>query len=161
MKSGALISPCGRFRWWLARPIAGGLGIGFVLWVMLNPSTADARVDDPTIRRCIGFTQNWGFDRLAVANAYAYRTSSPAALKAAGYPIGEECDSHLIRLAREASLIVAAWGGHIQPTRAAAVLVMLRRHAPVYTLGWTKAGQPLHPLYLPGDSPLIEWRAAA
>jgi hypothetical protein len=83
---GATLSDCGRYRYRLWRRWADG---PTVLFVMLNPSTADADVDDPTIRRCIGFARSWGAGALEVVNLYAWRATQPAELKAAVGPVGE------------------------------------------------------------------------
>lgn len=148
----ATISQCGLYRYTLERKWA--IGDRTVLWVMLNPSTADHEVNDPTIRRCIGFSKAWGYDGLMVGNLYAYRATKPAALWEAGDNIdirGSENDAHLGRMAACASLIVAAWGGNADHRRAVRTLHLLAGLGVVHQLGATKGGMPLHPLYLPGD----------
>ena len=82
----------------------------FLLWMMLNPSTADATEDDPTIRRCSGFAKHWGFGGLVVVNLFAFRATNPADLRAAEQPIGPENDRHLVNAARSCPRVVAAWG---------------------------------------------------
>ena len=87
---------------------------------MLNPSRADAEVNDPTITRCINFARNWGYGRLKVVNLYAYRTSKPSLLKQAAKPIGRDNDRYIIKSveksvashSRMRSRIVLAWGNH-------------------------------------------------
>lgn len=135
-----------RFRYLLTRRWAPGKR---ALFVMLNPSTADARRDDPTIRACIAFARRWGYGQLDVANLYALRSSKPAALKsehAAGRDvIGPDNDDWIRTVAATADLIVAAWGANEGPDvlRAFAVreLVGDRWHV----LGFTKGGYPRHP----------------
>jgi len=83
-----------------------------VLFIMLNPSTADELRDDPTIGRCIGFARSWGFGSLAVGNLLAYRTTSPGELCASRDPVGSENDRWLTRLHEESTLTIAAWGNH-------------------------------------------------
>lgn len=126
-------------------------GARSVTWVMLNPSTADARRDDPTIRKCIGFAQRWGFGSIDVINLYSFRTPSPAALRTAGYPNGPHADSTIHRVLLEyTELVVYAWGTKAQPERVAEVDAMVRAagHLP-WVLRRTKDAHPEHPLYIP------------
>lgn len=152
MRGDAVFSRCRAYRYalWREWDPAGPT----VLFIGLNPSTADHRRDDPTIRRCIGFAQAWGFGRLAVGNIFAYRTPHPALLKRAASPVGRANDRWLRRLADEADLVVAAWGVHgAHRDRAAAVLRYLPRPR---CLGTTKDGAPRHPLYLPRAATLAD-----
>ena len=98
---GATATSCGG-TWDDIRPV--------VMFIMLNPSTADATADDPTIRRCIGFTHDWGYGGVRVGNLFAWRTPYPQALRSALDPIGRHNDSALCELAEGAALVVAAWG---------------------------------------------------
>lgn len=145
----AVISSDGAYRYELVR--RWGRGKSIVVFVMLNPSTADARRDDATIRRCIGFARDWGHDALVVVNLFAYRATDPADLAAALDPVGPENDGYIQRACRTASRIVCAWGAHpIVGVRQDAVLAMIPRH--VECLGLTAAGRPRHPLYLASDT---------
>lgn len=145
----AVLSPCGLFRYALRRE----LGIlaperrGSVLWVMLNPSTADASQDDPTIRRCLRFSRDWGYGSMAVANLYAFRSPKPWALRYAPDHDEAENDAWIKRLSAEAGIVVAAWGANAERARARTVLELLAR--PVDCLGLTRNGHPRHPLYIP------------
>lgn len=127
----------------------------FVLWCMLNPSTADGLEDDPTIRRCIGFTDLWGFGRMAVVNLYAYRATNPRELEGRGPEElqGPENAKHLARWIRDPQqrVFVCAWGGNRFKCLPISSLIAF---APRYALAFTKTGEPAHPLYLPADSPL-------
>ena len=105
-KNAAAFSPDRRYRYTLRRQWDDALP--YCLFVMLNPSTADATQDDPTIRRCIGFTKAWGFGGLLVGNLFALRSTDPAALYHADDPVGPENDSCLRTLRDEAALSVAA-----------------------------------------------------
>lgn len=124
-----------------------------VLWIMLNPSTASATRDDPTIRRCVGFAKAWGYGRVDVVNLYALRATKPAALWAHPDPVGEHNDRWTRLATARAGLVVAAWGAHgARDDRGAQVAAWLRLLRPVYCLGTTRSGQPRHPLYVPGDT---------
>ncbi|GAA3984635.1 hypothetical protein GCM10022407_32050 [Hymenobacter antarcticus] len=117
---------------------------------MLNPSTADAFQDDPTIRRCIGFARAWGFGGLEVVNLYSFRTSFPAELKKAAQPNGTDNDAHLLEAVAGAAQVIAAWGNHGDSGRVAALMQQLRAAAgQVLCLGQTRTGAPRHPLYVP------------
>lgn len=143
----AIISECGTYRYALNRPV-GRTEPGSVLWVMLNPSTADADTDDPTITRCIGYTHDWGYDSFSVGNLYAFRATDPKALRSANVDIrGWENDRHLGRMAGAAKLIIAAWGGFADPKHAKSMTTFLSCYGPVHCIGTTKDGQPWHPLY--------------
>jgi len=122
-------------------------GLPGVLFIALNPSTADGEQDDPTVRRCIGFSQSWGFGKLAIVNLFALRSKDPALLSVEPDPIGPENDRWIMELANEFTMTIAAWGGHAAVKgRATDVLRKLLR---VHHLGLTNAGHPKHPLYLP------------
>ncbi|GAB4384229.1 MAG: DUF1643 domain-containing protein [Phycisphaerales bacterium] len=117
---------------------------------LLNPSTADAHRNDPTVRRCIGFAQDWGFDALEVVNIFALRSTDPAALIRCDDPVGPGNDRAIVRAARRAEICVLGWGAHGQLLdRGRRVLELLRPYAEPLCLGLTAAGQPRHPLYLP------------
>lgn len=148
----AVLSPCGLYRyrlerWWGAerdRGLKRPLG-----WVMLNPSTADATLDDPTIRRCIGFAMAWGFPGLVVCNLFAWRATAPHELKRAADAVGPDNDRHLTLLGDECIDIVGAWGAHGGLNGRAAHVVHLLGGCRLQALGWTMAGEPIHPLYQP------------
>jgi hypothetical protein len=155
----AEISADGRYRYTLEREWMTGEGT--CLFVMLNPSTADATEDDPTIRRCVKFAQRWGYQRLAVGNLYAFRATDPDDLWKPDGPVGEyPCcaggdrhnrnDHHIEELAAEADRVVVAWGanpGPIEWRRARVLEILAQSHgAPVLCLGTTANGSPTHPL---------------
>jgi hypothetical protein len=153
----AVLSPDGVYRYRLTR--AWGRG-RFATFVMLNPSTADATADDPTIRRCLSFARAWGCGGLVVVNVYALRSPSPAELWRHADPVGPENDSNLAwaasAAARAEAPLVAAWGVHAEPARVDAVR-SLPGMSRLAALGVTKDGHPRHPLYLRGDSELRSW----
>src|SRR3989449_11540410 len=107
MRTDACFSRCGTYRYALWRRWAAGPQ---VLFVMLNPSTADAQRDDPTIRRCIGFARRWGCGGIEVVNLFALRATDPRRLRYTRDPVGPENVAHLARAAGRASLVGAAWG---------------------------------------------------
>jgi len=155
-RSDARISRCGTYRYALWRRWAAGPQ---VLFVMLNPSTADRLADDPTIRRCIGFARRWGFGALAVGNLFAYRTPSPRILKRAPHPVGRANDRWLQRLAAGSMRVVAAWGNEgALLGRDREVRQLL---GPLYVLSLTQLGQPRHPLYVAHDAALEPWGQTA
>lgn len=156
--SDALISPCGQYRYWLSRPTATPLlsGAGPAFFVMLNPSTADASEDDPTIRRCRGFARDWRCNGLIVANLYAMRSTDPKQLWKAQDPVGPDNDDWLRQLAAEHRSVICAWGSNAKTERAAAACAIMREAgARLFCLGQTKSGAPKHPLYIRADHPRI------
>jgi hypothetical protein len=133
-------------------------GQGYAMIVGLNPSTADETLDDRTIRRCINFAKGWGYGALCMTNLFAYRTRYPKVLKAASDPIGPDNDRWLVEMAREAGVIVAAWGTHgCYLKRDQAVRGLLPA---LHVLRFTRDGFPEHPLYLPGNLTPVPWVAS-
>ena len=121
------------------------------MFVGLNPSTASPDVDDPTVRKCWQWAKAWGFGSLWMLNAFAYIATDPAALKAVDDPVGPENDEYLVRHARSAALVVAAWGTRAG-SRGSAVRELLEGVASLHCLGTTDDGSPSHPLYLPKET---------
>jgi hypothetical protein len=154
MRSDALLSPCRRYRFALWRRWESGPQ---VLFIMLNPSTADELADDPTIRRCIGFARSWGYGSLAVGSLFAYRTTSPGELRDSPDPVGSENDRWLAILQKESSLTIAAWGNHCRLLgRSSAVSSLLPG---LHILGLNVLGEPRHPLYVGSDVVPHLWTA--
>jgi hypothetical protein len=155
--STATISADGQYRYDLTRRWA--IGDDWMLWVMLNPSTADAFADDRTIRRCFGFAEREGFGGMAVVNLYAYRSPYPKVLATVDDPEGPDNRETVARWVTRARLIVAAWGAH--PGTAGQALYVRWACADasktLWCLGTTKHGHPRHPLYAPADTPLTEY----
>lgn len=154
----ARISDCGQYRYWLTRLWAEDDSL---LFVMLNPSTADASVDDPTIRRCMGFARREEFGGVSVVNLYAYRATNPKALLSVDDAVGPENDSYLrmilMEQTRRGHPVVAAWGANADADRAAEVLNLVPG-VNWRCLGTTKSGAPRHPLYVHGEQPLMRYR---
>ena len=146
MERGAVFSPCRTYRYALHRKWGQG---ACALFIGLNPSTADEKRNDPTIRRCIGFARSWGYDGLVMANLFAFRATQPADMKLAADPVGPDNDATLCQLAKDAGVVVAAWGAHgAHLDRGAQVRAMLPG---LHHLRLTKDGHPGHPLYLPAS----------
>ncbi len=147
---GAEFSECRQYRYALWRQWNWQGYANQVMFIGLNPSTADETQDDPTIRRCIGFAKAWGYGGLVMMNAYAFRATNPSDMKRAADPIGSGNDEALSYRATQVGLIVAAWGAHCNQQREEEVCGAIMR--PIYCLGKTKAGRPRHPLYLRADT---------
>lgn len=135
-------------------------GLAAITWIMLNPSTADEHDDDPTISRVIGFSRSWGYGSAEVVNLFAFRTPSPAMLQTADDPVGPANDETVLSSASRTDKVIVAWGNHgalANPvTGAPRCDEMLRMiddvGGDVDCLGFTRSGQPSHPLYLPADT---------
>lgn len=174
MLRSAYIDPTGRYRYYLRR--IWDKSLPSLTWIMLNPSIADESIDDPTIRRCLGFAKQWGFGRIIVLNLFAWRSTDPQAMfmhHRNGHDIvGPQNDDQLvIPIARRAfdcnSRIFAAWGDcgktkeqrELISDRAARVQEL---PGEIWCLGVTKKGNPRHPLYVPSNvEPIIypkQWR---
>lgn len=156
MKQGALIDSTGFYRYSLWRE--WDTNSFKVTFVMLNPSRADADVDDPTLRRCLGFAHSWGCGSLEVVNLFAYRASQPDILTQVSDPIGPENDRYLLEAIERADKIVVAWGnrGSLR-NRYQTVTSWLRGFKNIYCLGFTQTGHPRHPLYLRNNTVLLPY----
>lgn len=159
--SGADLSICGTYRYDLWRRWCDG---PWALWIMLNPSTADADVDDPTIRRCRGFSKAWGYGGLAVVNLFAYRATIPDELTRVRDPRGP-LNKQRIKLwldDHRTSAVIAAWGTAWRKVDQPRLNVEgMAREAghDVFCLGTTKRGHPRHPLYVRADQALVPFGA--
>lgn len=146
MKKTANISDCRQYRYKLTREWDSDLPA--VCFIGLNPSTADADIDDPTIRRCVNYAKSWGYGKLIMVNLFAFRATEPKDMMNAADPVGSANDGYVDAAVAEADITVAAWGKHGSfMDRAKGTL---RRHGPRY-LKLNKDGSPAHPLYLKKD----------
>ena len=152
----AWYSPCETYRYGLERRWAPG---GTVLFVMLNPSTADALRNDPTIERCERRAGRLGYGSFGVVNLFGLRETSPAKLKAAEAPEGRDNMAAIEGAVKACDHVLAAWGVHgAHRDQSDIVNARLREMGkPLFHLGLTKDGHPRHPLYISYDTPLIPW----
>jgi len=145
MKKNAVISDCKKYRYALYRVWDESLPT--VMFVGLNPSTADAIEDDPTINKCIKFAKSWGYGALIMSNLFAFRSTDPDKLKTEIDPIGSENDMWIERLVNKSDLIIAAWGNHgsyLDQDKK----ILKKFQGRLHCLQINKSGQPAHPLYL-------------
>jgi len=184
VSAGANISACGAYRyslwrewrgtpnarwdWWTnddGTPVVDGAGAQLgepqtATFVMLNPSTADGKTDDPTIRRCVAFARSWGYDRMVAVNLFAYRATSPRDLLKLTHkdnPVGTNNQYAIERETSEPGVVVCAWGahgGHLGQDETALGWIS----AQTFCLGRTKDGHPRHPLYVAGTAELTSFR---
>ncbi len=144
----ARLSKCALYRYTLER--TWDAERPSVMFIGLNPSTADATHDDPTVRRCVGFAKRWGFGSMLLTNLFALRATDPRALMDVEDPIGPSNDRWIDRTKDRASLVVAAWGarGGLMDRDSE----VAERFSELHCLGTTKDGSPRHPLYLRADA---------
>ncbi|MEN3308969.1 MAG: hypothetical protein V7603_5171 [Micromonosporaceae bacterium] len=142
-------------RYVLTRTWGSGTRIG---WLMLNPSTADALVDDKTIGRCTSYSRRWGAGGLVVVNLFALRSTDPGALRGHPDPVGVSNDEAILAQLADDHLatVVAAWGAHpFAAARARHVTdIFAAQRIRLQCLGATRNGHPRHPCRLPDGVPL-------
>lgn len=158
----AVISDDGVYRYRLDRELESHslLAKDFrpLVFCMLNPSTADATLDDPTIRRCVGFAQRENAPRLTVVNVYAYRATDPKVMLLAHDPVGPENIHHILDAVKAGKRLVCAWGVNAGSIDVSNLVSLLKAEGvELLCLGTTKDGHPRHPLYVRADQPLIPW----
>lgn len=155
MNKGAVISDCGNYRYSLSR--VWDVQLPMLLFIMLNPSTADDKEDDRTISRCIDFAKSWGYGGFYVGNLFAYRTKEPKILKgyfkAGGDIIGPENMQHIKAMSIECRAVVFAWGTSGSLNNQDTKIVSMFPNA--MCIKRTKKGFPIHPLYQDGSLKLI------
>ena len=149
----ANFSSCRKYRYSLSR--IWDKQKKFALFIGLNPSTADEEVDDPTIRRCSGYAQKWGYGGFIMVNLFAYRTTLPSNLKKVKYPVGKDNDKYIVKLSKKADITVAAWGNNGNLYRRDKQVLSLIPN--LMCLKVNKSGQPAHPLYLKKDLKLTKF----
>lgn len=152
-KGSAIFSPCREYRYTLTRRWDGGDGV--CAWIMLNPSTADAETNDPTIGRVISFSKSWGYAGADVYNLFAFRATDPKDMRARKDPVGPDNDQHLASIPPGIPIVAAwgSWGDHLH--RSFDVRKMFKGR--LWCLGRTNMLQPKHPLYLPATQQPIPY----
>jgi len=156
--AGATFDPARVYRYHLWRHWAPGPR---VLWVMLNPSTADEHVLDPTLRRCEGFTRAWGYNGFEVVNLFALRSTDPSALRHPERdPVGAANDAAIVAAAQDHQIdrIVCGWGRHGRLLGRDHVVRHLLRGYVLHALGRNADGSPVHPLYQPSHRLPVAFR---
>lgn len=158
MERDAVISDCGKYRYLLRR--AWDHAKPRALFVMLNPSTADAEVDDATIRSCIRLSKTWGYGSFEVVNLFGLRATDPRDLVRATERIGPENERVMQAAIGRCDVVICAWGAHpLAASNSGFTVDRLRSYKPaVYCLGKTKSGAPKHPLYIKSGTPLEVFR---
>lgn len=174
----AVLSKCGQLRFTLSREWHPGERVCFI---GLNPSTADAVVDDPTVKRWMHFAEAWGYGGFVAVNLYPFRTSSPKECQQWSdferngpdwYARDAICENIEIvaKEAKKASLVVACWGAN--PWDEFLIAEVLERiclyeepHKDIYCFGVTSGGQPIHPMArgkhrIADTARPVLWRAA-
>jgi hypothetical protein len=147
MKKDAVLSRCRKYRYALWRIWDDSKPP--VMFIGLNPSTADETADDPTLVRCANYAKAWGYGGVCMANLFAYRATRPEDMMACRDPIGPGNDVWLSKLAKEAGIVVAAWGnggGHLNRSS-----LIRDRLSGLHYIKMNKSGEPAHPLYLKAD----------
>lgn len=168
-KSGAVFSDCERFRYdlwrsWGSGPFLKRVTHKRLVFIGLNPSTADAYKNDPTVTRCINFARRYCFGGMHMLNLFGFRSTDPAGCRAMGLAaIGEHNDEHILRVctADTTGVIVASWGAFewAQERGEQVAAMLVERGIVVNALALTRQGYPRHPLYLPKDSYPTPWRS--
>lgn len=154
---GPMFSPDRAYRWWLRRQW-DVFNPRRMVFIGLNPSTATAKEDDPTIRRWAGFAQREGCGSMLVLNLFALRATDPRAMLVHPDPVGERNDIVLVAGAMESpDRVVACWGAHGGHLGRDRQVWEILTGAPLWCLGTTRDGHPRHPLYLPAKEPLVPW----
>ena len=146
-------SPCRTWRYTLRHTWAGlfdGLERAIV-WIGLNPSTADENQLDPTLRRIRGYSMAWGYNTFYMLNFFAYRATDPQAMRRAADPVGPENDRWILETAAKADLVMCAWGRHGLFLERQRRVQELLDGFNLKCLEKTADGIPKHPLYLKGD----------
>lgn len=153
IKCDAHLSDCNQYRYTLSRTWSSETSL---LFIMLNPSTADALKDDATIRRCMAFAFSNGFGGISVVNLFALRTPSPRVLKASTIdPIGPENDHWIEKMMSTHKDVVAAWGNHGNFLNRSTTI--RDRYQNLMCLSINGSGEPKHPLYISGKAKLTPY----
>lgn len=155
MQKSAVLSPCRTFRYVLTR--VWDTNLPRLLFVLINPATADEKKEDRTSKRVIGFAKRWGFGSVVIVNLFAIRSPYPVDIEKADAPIGPDNDKHILEQAQVADKIVCGWGRYgSHKGRDKSVLALLSGFE-LFALKITKEGHPWHPLYIPYSQELVKY----
>lgn len=158
----AILSPCGLYRYRLDRTVA--MDGPVYAFFGINPSTADANIDDATVRKWIGFSKCWGASRFIVGNVFAYRATDVKELGTVHDPHGPDIGDHITDIITEADILVPCWGNTskvppaLQDYFDVLADALLSSGKPVRCFGFTKTGDPMHPLMLGYSTALVPFR---
>jgi hypothetical protein len=158
----AIISTCGQYRYRLDRDL--GRSGPIVAIIGVNSSTADAVINDATIRKDIGFGHRLGWSRIIKGNKFAFRATNVKTLRLIADPVGPDNDGYLTNIMREADIVIAAWGPLTKlpkPLRGRwleVVGIADRIGHKLKCWGTAMDGHPRHPLMLSYNVPLIDWK---
>jgi len=161
--SSAVISQCGQYRYRLDRTV--GMDGPVYAFFGINPSTADAQLDDATVRKWIGFTKTWGGSRFIVGNVFAFRSTDVRRLASAHDPVGSDNAAHVFKIIADADVLVPCWGStdkvpkDLRGEFFTMTLRLIDSGKPVMHLGMTRSSDPKHPLLLGYGTPLVPWAA--
>ena len=154
----AIISDCKTYRYRLERGAGRAMSI-----IMVNPSTADAEKDDPTIRKVLGFAERLQCDRIIVGNKFAYRAKDVSALRSAPDPIGPENEKHIEQILRDGDIHIAAWGSlnklpeTLRSQWKSIVRIADRVGVRLHCIGYNEDGSPRHPLMTSYNTFMSPW----
>ena len=155
----AVLSPDKEYRYYLTRSWGKGTHCAFI---MLNPSTADHKVDDPTIKACTQFAKKLGCDGFVVVNLFALRATDPKVLKDHPFPQGPDNDRWIKKVMTDSNIqfVIAAWGNHgtLHKQYYHVTGLAIRHKRKLFSLGdLTEKDMPRHPLYVSRDTPLRKY----
>lgn len=147
-ETGAIFSPCEKYRYILWR--TWDYWLPKAVFIGLNPSTADAYKDDPTVAKCQRYARSWGgYGGIVMLNIFAFRATDPGVMKKCPEPVGQDNDEWIKFITKDAPLVVAKWGNHGQHLGRSAVVCSYLKS--LKCLDTSKTGEPKHVLYLRGD----------
>lgn len=150
-KDTAIFSPCEQYRYILTRRFDAD-NPKVCNFIMLNPSTADEKKNDPTVARCCKYAQRWGYGALIVTNIFAFRATDPKEMRAQKSPIGLLNQPYILKAAVESDFVVCAWGTHGSYLSQGSLVVNgILKGLELHCLEITKHGYPKHPLYCKAD----------
>ena len=165
VRGDAVFSEDGRYRPLMRRWLGDAFPDRYLLFIGMNPSTADAAVNDPTCAREWTFTQREGFDAMVKANVGDYRATDPKMLLQPGVEASSPANLPAIRQAAAGAARVILCHGKLNkalaPAGRALVEALTQDGVPLWCFGTNGDGSPKHPLYLRGDTAIVPWTPSA